>query len=51
MLQLGGFLGRLLRPSLKPGLFLIGNALKLLAKSNFIPLELTAAATADAEIC
>ena len=43
--QSGGFLGRLLRPLLKTGLPLIGNVLKPLAKSVFIPLELTGAAS------
>ena len=44
--QSGGFLGRLLGPLLKTGLPLIGNVLKLLAKSILIPLGLTAAASA-----
>ena len=44
--QSGGFLGRLLGPSLKTGLPLIGNVLKPLAKSVLIPLELTAGAPA-----
>ena len=38
----GGFLGRLLGPLLKTGFPLIGNVLKLLAKSVLIPLGLTA---------
>ena len=42
----GGFIGRLLGPLLKPGLLLIGNVLKPLAKSTLIPLGLTAAASA-----
>ena len=42
----GGFSGRLLKPSLKTGLILIGNVLKPLAKSVLIPLGLTAAASA-----
>ena len=46
MVQLGGFLGRLLRTLLKAGLLLIGNVLKPLAKSVFMPSELTAAAAA-----
>ena len=51
MIQLGGFLGRLLGPLLKTGLPLIKNVLKPLAKSVLIPLGLTAAASAaDAEI-
>ena len=48
MVQLGGFLGRLLRTLLKAGLLLIGNVLKPLAKSVFMPPELTAAAAAAA---
>ena len=36
--QLGGFLGRLLRPLLKTGLLLIGNVLKPLAKTVLISL-------------
>ena len=44
--QSGGFLGRLLGPLLKPGLPLIGNVLKTLAKSILILLGLTAAAAA-----
>ena len=47
--QSGGFLGKLLGPSLKTGLPLIGNVLKPLAKSVSIPLGLTASAT-DAAI-
>ena len=51
MIQLGEFLGRLLRPLLKTGLPLIKNVIKPLAKSVLIPLGLTAAASAaDAEI-
>ena len=38
MVQLGGFLVRLLGPLLKTGLPLIGNVLKLLAKSVLVPL-------------
>ena len=49
--QAGGFLGGLLRPSLKTWLPLIGYALKPLAKSVLIPLVLTeAASAADAAI-
>ena len=49
--QSGGFLGRLLAPLLKTGLPLIGNVLKLLAKSILIPLGLTAeASSTDAAI-
>ena len=44
MIQLGGFLGRILDPLLKTGLPLIKNAIKPLAKSVLIPLRLTAAA-------
>ena len=51
MIQLGGFLGRLLSPLLKTGLPLIKNVIKPLAKSVSIPLGLTAAASAaDARI-
>ena len=46
MVQLRGFLGRLLGPLLKTGLPLKGNVLKPLAKSVLVPLELTAAASA-----
>ena len=46
MIQSGGFLGRLLRPLLKPGLPLIKNVIKQLAKIVLIPLWLTAAASA-----
>ena len=50
-MQLGGFLGRLLGPSLKTGLPLIKNVIKPLAKRVLIPLGLTAAASvADAVI-
>ena len=51
MIQLGGFLGRLLGPLLKAGLRLIKNAIKPLVKSLLIPLGLaTAASAADAGI-
>ena len=51
IVQLGGFLGRLLGPVLKTGLSLMKNVLKLLAKSVLIPLGLTAAVAAiDAAI-
>ena len=51
MIQLGGFLGRLLGPLLKTGLPLMKNVIKPLAKSVLIPLGLTAAAlAADAGI-
>ena len=43
--QSGGFLGRLLGALLEPGLPLIGNVLKPLAKSVLIPLGLTPAAS------
>ena len=46
MIQLGGFLSRLLGPLLKTGLPLIKNEIKPLAKSVLIPLELTAVASA-----
>ena len=46
MIQLGGFLSRLLVPLLKTGLPLIKNVTKPLAKSVLIPLGLTAAASA-----
>ena len=49
--QAGVFLKKLLGPTLKAGLPLIGNVLKPLAKSVLIPLGLTAAASAtDAAI-
>ena len=41
--QSGGYFGRLLGPSLKPGLPLMKNVLKPLAESILIPLGLTAA--------
>ena len=44
MIQLGGFLSRLLGPLLKTGLPLIKNVIKPLAKIVLIPLLLTAAA-------
>ena len=50
MIQLGGFLGRLLGPLLKTGLPLTKNVIKPLAKSVLIPLGLTAASAADAGI-
>ena len=46
MIQLGGFLGRLLGPLLKTGLPIIKNVIKPLVKSVLIPLVLTAAASA-----
>ena len=46
MIQSGGFLGRLLGPSLKTGLPLMKSVIKPLAKSVLIPLGLTAAASA-----
>ena len=46
MTQSGGFLGRLLGPLLKTGIPLIKNIIKPLAKSVFIPIGLTAAASA-----
>ena len=51
MIQLGGFLGKLLGPLLKTGLPLMKSVIKPLAKSVLIPLGLTAtASTADAGI-
>ena len=51
MVQLGGFLGRLLGPLLKRGLPLMKNVITQLAKSVLIQLGLTAAASAaDARI-
>ena len=51
MIQLGGFLGRLLGPLLKTGWPLIKNVMKPLVKKILIPLGLSAAAsTADAGI-
>ena len=47
MIQLGGFLGRLLGRLLKTGLPLMKNVIKPLAKSVVIPLGLTAAASAE----
>ena len=49
MVELGGFLGRLLEPLLQTGLSLIGNVLKPLAKSVLISLRLTAAVSAASE--
>ena len=49
MIQLRGFLGKLLGPLLKTRLPLISNVIKPLAKSVLIPLGLTAAATAAAD--
>ena len=46
MIQLGGFLGRLLGPLLKTGLPLIKKVIKSLAKSVLILLGLTVAASA-----
>ena len=46
MVQLGGFLGRLLGPLLKKGLPLIKSVIKPLAKIVLISFELTAAASA-----
>ena len=50
MIQSGGFLGRLLGPLLKTGLPLMKSVIKPLVKSVLIPLGLTAASAADAEI-
>ena len=46
MVQLGGFLGRLLGPLFKTGLPLIKSVIKPLAKSVLIPLGLIAASSA-----
>ena len=46
MIQLGGFLGRLLGPLLRTGLPLMKTVIQPLAKSALIPLGLTAAAAA-----
>ena len=46
MIQLGGFLGRLLGPLLKTGLPLMKSVIQPLAKSILIPLGLTAAVSA-----
>ena len=46
MIQLGGFLGRLLGALLRTGLPLMKSVIQPLAKSVLIPLELTAAASA-----
>ena len=46
MIQLGGFLGRVLGPLLRPGLPLMKSVIKPLAKSVLVPLGLTAAASA-----
>ena len=48
--QSGGFLGRLFEPLLRTGLHLIGNVLKLLAKSVLIPLLAAAASATDIAI-
>ena len=45
MIQLGGFLGRLLDPLLKTGLPLMKSVIQPLAKSVLIPLALIAAAS------
>ena len=46
MIQLGGFLGRLLGPLLETGLPLMKNLIQPLAKSVLTPLWLTTAASA-----
>ena len=46
MVQLRGFLGKLIGPLLKNGFPLIKNVLKPLGKSVLIPLGLTTAASA-----
>ena len=51
MIQLGGFISRLLGPLLKTGLPLMKREIQPLAKSVLIPLGLTVAASAvDAEM-
>ena len=45
MVQLGGFIGRLLRPLLKLRLSLMNNVLKPSAKIVLVPLGLAAAAS------
>ena len=50
MVQLGGFLSRLLGPLLKTGLPSMKNVINPLAKSVLIKLGLTAAAATDAGI-
>ena len=50
MIKSGGFLGRLLGSLLKTGLPLIKNVIKPLSKSVLIPLGLTAAAAAAADV-
>ena len=50
MIQLGGYLGRLLGPLLKSCLPLMKSVLKPLVTSVLIPLWLTAAAAPDAAI-
>ena len=50
MIQSGGFLGRSLGPLLKTGLPLITNVIKPLAKNVLIPLRVTAAAAAAADV-
>ena len=50
MIQLGGFLGRLLGPLLRTGLPLMKSKIQPLAKSLLIPLGLTAASAAEAGI-
>ena len=47
MIQLGGFLGRLLGPLLRRGLPLMKSVIQQVAKSVLIPLGLTAAASAE----
>ena len=46
MMPSGGFLGRILGPSLKTGLPLMKSVTKPLAKSVLVPLGLTAAESA-----
>ena len=50
IIQLGGFLGRLLGKLMRFGLSLMKIVLMLFTKSVLIPLGLTAASAADAKI-
>ena len=46
MVQLGGFLGKLLGPLIKVGLSLMNNVFTPLSKNVLLPLRLTAATSA-----
>ena len=50
MIQSGGFLGRLLGPSLRTGLPIMKSVIQPLAKTVLIPLGLTAAASATIQV-